>query len=309
MLIEELVALAAERQDLSAPRFEGFAGSYFVFSAHKAHKAHKGSDLCVFTCSGRDDIALLKDESLYDLLEAAEMSDYASALETLAAANAREIEAGIEADIDGRDDEEGEEEKDDKAERGFPVASQETATNVARLDCFCVSDLEVKRFFTRCRRWVADLMPLKTVSSREEGATEARDLHSEIALGEVVRRLLEDVFTRRFLANPQAYRAYGPYWPAMKAVLQKSGTLRRFASDYAPQTKNAQADMARTYRAKSDLETLLKAERFYELETLHHPEGRTDFCLKKGNKKGNEALWSVIDADMDALAREIRLRD
>ena len=285
MLIEELVAVAAERQGLTDVRFEGLADSRFVFSAHK------GTDLRAFTCTGRDDIVPLEGESLYDILEAAELCDYRKALETLAAANARALgpqQAGrVTLDDEGFPAE---------PEKALEGNGKNLTKNPTRYERYRFSRAELRRFFLQCCRSVPSAPAVSPTATPDE-----RDDHEAIVLGTAVCRLLEDVFILRFQANPKAYRAYGPYWPAMKAVLQKRGVLRRGS---AAESANASAaEMARSYGAASDLETLLTAERFYEWETSHHPEGRTDFCLTKDD--GNRKVWSVMDAEMEALGREI----
>lgn len=98
---------------------------------------------------------------------------------------------------------------------------------------------------------------------------------------------LLSIVTKRLFENPRAYFNYGPYWPAVKAILLKEKRLTGRAIEPV---------IARIYQGEDDLETLIMAELFRSALLRRNPLGETSWCLSENHRHA----WRLVDPDMDA---------
>lgn len=99
-----------------------------------------------------------------------------------------------------------------------------------------------------------------------------------VAIASVVKRFA--------LHGKQRYTDYGPYWFGIKAVLQRNGHNFGDVID---------TEIAREYSGKNDLETIIMADIFRELNLAINPVGTRQFTLD--GYSGD--YWTLVDSDMD----------
>nr|WP_319566296.1 hypothetical protein [uncultured Rhodoferax sp.] len=94
------------------------------------------------------------------------------------------------------------------------------------------------------------------------------------------------VISRRLAKDPLRYRDYGPYWPALKAVLNAGGYSYGEESDSV---------LAAEYTGRSGIETMVMADQF-RTEWLESAQvGTSNFRL---SEEGDDYI--LHDADMEA---------
>jgi hypothetical protein len=99
---------------------------------------------------------------------------------------------------------------------------------------------------------------------------------------------VKSVIKRMHLHGSRRYTDYGPYWYALKAVLRNNGY------DYGDATDD---EIAREYGGKTELETIIMADLFRDLNLAINPVGTRQFTL---NGYSGE-LWTLFDSDMESL--------
>ena len=98
------------------------------------------------------------------------------------------------------------------------------------------------------------------------------------------------VVSRRLAKDPMRYLDYGPYWWALKVVLNANG--HTYGSD-------SDSVVAAEYRGRTDLETLVMADQFRSEFLESSPVGTNRFRL---SEEGGDYI--LYDADMvERLAR------
>lgn len=95
------------------------------------------------------------------------------------------------------------------------------------------------------------------------------------------------VIERRLSKEPSRYRDYGPYWPALKALLNESG--RDYGDGDEPLVRE-------TYRGDTPAETLVMADEFRTRYLATQAVGSSQFILD--GDSGD--TWTLEDADMEA---------
>ena len=94
------------------------------------------------------------------------------------------------------------------------------------------------------------------------------------------------------------YRAFGPYWPALKDIFIKQGLWTG--------TPSGDRDMAAAYCGATDEETIVMAEMFRdEYLCKYTPGGRANVDSEKlfflDGKKRQATGWEVFDPEMEHL--------
>jgi hypothetical protein len=97
------------------------------------------------------------------------------------------------------------------------------------------------------------------------------------------------VMKRFALHGGQRYTDYGPYWFALKDVLNRNGQDLGAAMD---------TEIAAEYCGTSDLETLIMADMFREINLAINPVGTVKYQLD--GYSGEE--WILRDPDMELSA-------
>lgn len=96
------------------------------------------------------------------------------------------------------------------------------------------------------------------------------------------------VISRRLAKDPLRYRDYGPYWPALKVVLNANGY------NYGEESDSV---VAVAYCGRTELETMVMADEF-RTEWLEIAQvGTSNFRL---SEEGDD--YVLFDADMEARA-------
>jgi hypothetical protein len=92
---------------------------------------------------------------------------------------------------------------------------------------------------------------------------------------------------KRFAMHGKArYTDYGPYWFALKDVLNRNGQSLGDVTD---------SEIAAEYRGKSDLETIIMADMFREMNLALNPIGTVKYQLD--GYSGED--WVLRDQDME----------
>lgn len=99
------------------------------------------------------------------------------------------------------------------------------------------------------------------------------------------------VIERRLEKDPLRYRDYGPYWPALKSVLNDSGR------DYGDESDPL---IAQAYVGDTDEETIVMADEFRNHCLATQPVGTTQFVLD--GYSGTP--WILEDSDMELRAAD-----
>lgn len=94
------------------------------------------------------------------------------------------------------------------------------------------------------------------------------------------------VVAERLQKDPRRYRDYGPWWPALKEVMNRNGYTLGDQSDPL---------IARAYRFDEDVETLIAADEFRTAYLASNIIYTNQFMLD-----GNSGeFWVLYDADME----------
>lgn len=227
----------------------------------------------------------------FDLYEPDQRSDDFLAFREALRAKKREEEADDEDEDDDDDDDwslssiDDEEMSDDE---GFLVSA----------DRFLTGDYTNWHFDPDWIRWQAAraierFAPLvhyfrvmESGADDDDTSLEDRENAPEARRARTCSHLLS-IVTKRLFENPKAYFNYGPYWPAVKAILLKEKRLTGRAIEPV---------IARLYKGEDDLETLVMAELFRTALLSRNPLGETSWCLSKNHRHA----WRLVDPDMDA---------
>lgn len=97
------------------------------------------------------------------------------------------------------------------------------------------------------------------------------------------------VVAERLQKDPRRYRDYGPWWPALKDVLNRNGYTLGDQSDPL---------IARAYRFDDDVETLIAADEFRTAYLQTFIIYSNQFLLDAASPD----FWVLYDADMEFLA-------
>lgn len=97
------------------------------------------------------------------------------------------------------------------------------------------------------------------------------------------------VIRRRLQAKPLQYREFGPYWWALKKVLNDSG---------AALGEHCDVLVASEYVGRSAEETLVMAEAFKDIYRARYFVGNNVFTLEPDGVE----VYQLFDPDMEALA-------
>lgn len=92
------------------------------------------------------------------------------------------------------------------------------------------------------------------------------------------------VVARRLAKSPERYLDYGPYWWALKAVLNANGYSYGAESDSV---------VAAEYRGETDLETMVLADQF---RTEFLESGQVGTCNFRLSEEGGD--YTLYDVDM-----------
>lgn len=94
------------------------------------------------------------------------------------------------------------------------------------------------------------------------------------------------VVAERLSKDARRYRDYGPYWPALKEVMNANGYNLGSQSD--PLVKKA-------YRGETDVETLIMADEFRTAYLKQNMIYTNQFLLDAASPD----FWTLYDADME----------
>ncbi len=94
------------------------------------------------------------------------------------------------------------------------------------------------------------------------------------------------VVAERLSKDRRRYRDYGPYWPALKEVMNANGHNLGSQSDPL---------VSRTYRGETDEETLIMADEFRTAYLKSNIVYANQFMLDAGSGE----FWTLYDSDME----------
>ncbi|MEN6629424.1 MAG: hypothetical protein ABFC42_07255 [Sulfuricella sp.] len=94
------------------------------------------------------------------------------------------------------------------------------------------------------------------------------------------------VVAERLSKDARRYRDYGPYWPALKEVMNANGYNLGSQSDPL---------VSRTYRGETDEETLIMADEFRTAYLKSNIVYANQFMLDAGSGE----FWTLYDSDME----------
>lgn len=94
------------------------------------------------------------------------------------------------------------------------------------------------------------------------------------------------VVAGRLSKDARRYRDYGPYWPALKEVMNANGYNLGSQSDPL---------VSRTYRGETDEETLIMADEFRTAYLKSNIVYTNQFMLDAGSGE----FWTLYDSDME----------
>ena len=97
------------------------------------------------------------------------------------------------------------------------------------------------------------------------------------------------VVAERLGKDPRRYRDYGPWWPALKDVMNRNGYSLGDQSDPL---------ITRTYRFAEDVETLIAADEFRTAYLKTFIIYSNQFVLDSSSGE----FWTLYDSDMEAAA-------
>lgn len=94
------------------------------------------------------------------------------------------------------------------------------------------------------------------------------------------------VVAERLSKDARRYRDYGPYWPALKEVMNANGYNLGSQSDPL---------VSRAYRGETDEETLIMADEFRTAYLKSNIVYANQFMLDAGSGE----FWTLYDSDME----------
>lgn len=97
------------------------------------------------------------------------------------------------------------------------------------------------------------------------------------------------VVAERLSKDARRYRDYGPYWPALKEVMNANGYNLGSQSDPL---------VSRAYRGETDEETLIMADEFRTMYLKSNIVYANQFMLDAGSGE----FWTLYDSDMETPA-------
>ncbi|MEN6630035.1 MAG: hypothetical protein ABFC42_10345 [Sulfuricella sp.] len=97
------------------------------------------------------------------------------------------------------------------------------------------------------------------------------------------------VVAERLSKDARRYRDYGPYWPALKEVMNANGYNLGSQSDPL---------ISRAYRGETDEETLIMADEFRTMYLKSNIVYANQFMLDAGSGE----FWTLYDSDMETPA-------
>jgi hypothetical protein len=97
------------------------------------------------------------------------------------------------------------------------------------------------------------------------------------------------VVAERLSKDARRYRDYGPYWPALKEVMNANGYNLGSQSDPL---------ISRAYRGETDEETLIMADEFRAMYLKSNIVYANQFMLDAGSGE----FWTLYDSDMETPA-------
>ena len=97
------------------------------------------------------------------------------------------------------------------------------------------------------------------------------------------------VVAERLSKDARRYRDYGPYWPALKEVMNANGYNLGSQSDPL---------ISRAYRGETDEETLIMADEFRAMYLKSNIVYANQFMLDAGSGE----FWALYDSDMETPA-------
>lgn len=97
------------------------------------------------------------------------------------------------------------------------------------------------------------------------------------------------VVAERLSKDARRYRDYGPYWPALKEVMNANGYNLGGQSDPL---------ISRAYRGETDEETLIMADEFRTMYLKSNIVYANQFMLDAGSGE----FWTLYDSDMETPA-------
>ena len=97
------------------------------------------------------------------------------------------------------------------------------------------------------------------------------------------------VVAERLSKDARRYRDYGPYWPALKEVMNTNGYNLGSQSDPL---------ISRAYRGETDEETLIMADEFRTMYLKSNIVYANQFMLDAGSGE----FWTLYDSDMETPA-------
>lgn len=101
------------------------------------------------------------------------------------------------------------------------------------------------------------------------------------------------VIRKRLALDPIRYRDYGPYWWAVKKLLNESEFYMG---------EDADAGIWSVYRGANAAETIVKADMFRNLYLSNFFVGANQF-----NLDGSGELWSLWDEDMESAYQQLSI--
>lgn len=96
------------------------------------------------------------------------------------------------------------------------------------------------------------------------------------------------VIADRLKKDPIRYRDYGPYWWALKDLLNKNGY------NYGQQSEE---EIINVYRGKTDAETLVMADEFRSMYLDTFLLHSNQFMLDANTGE----IWTLLDSDMESM--------
>lgn len=96
------------------------------------------------------------------------------------------------------------------------------------------------------------------------------------------------VIADRLKKDPIRYRDYGPYWWALKDLLNKNGY------DYGQQSDE---EISSAYRGNTDAETLVMADEFRSMYLDTFLVHSNQFMLDANTGE----MWTLLDSDMESM--------
>lgn len=97
------------------------------------------------------------------------------------------------------------------------------------------------------------------------------------------------VVAERLSKDARRYRDYGPYWPALKELMNANGYNLGSQSDPL---------VSRAYRGETDEETLIMADEFRTMYLKSNIVYANQFMLDAGSGE----FWTLYDSDMETPA-------